>query len=122
MIMKKHDAIGVIEVQYFTIAMEVLDKVCKTADVEFMASENKLGGRLVSLIVGGTLSDITEAIEAAKLYCENKKNNHLKNALVISKPHPEILKYIIQSVEGDLVKDEASSSSTKQKNRRERRL
>lgn len=95
--MKKYEALGVVETQYFTIAMELLDAICKSSDVEFLASENYLGGRLVTLVFGGSVSDITVAVETAKQVASEKANNPLKMALVISNPHPEIMKYIISS-------------------------
>lgn len=95
--MKKYEALGVVETQYFTIAMELLDQMCKSADVEFLASENYLGGRLVTLIIGGSVSDVTVAVDVAKQVAETKANQPLKMALVINNPHAEIMKYIISS-------------------------
>jgi microcompartment protein CcmL/EutN len=96
--MKKYEALGVVETQYFTIAMELLDQMLKSADVEFLASEKYLGGRLVTLIVGGSISDVTMAVEAAKMKAEGKEHTPLKMALVITNPHPEIMKYIVPSL------------------------
>ena len=93
--MKKYEALGVVETQYFTVAMELLDSICKSADVEFLTSENYLGGRLVTMIFGGRISDITVAIETAKQTANQKEKNPLKMAIVITNPHPEIMKYII---------------------------
>lgn len=93
--MKKYEALGVVETQYFTVAMELLDSICKSADVEFLTSENYLGGRLVTMIFGGRISDITVAIETAKQTASKKEKNPLKMAIVITNPHPEIMKYII---------------------------
>jgi ethanolamine utilization protein EutM len=93
--MRKFEAIGVVETQYYTIAMELLDHMCKSTGVEFLSSEKYLGGRLVSLIVAGSVSDVTEAVEVARRVCQNKEGHPLKMALVISNPHSEILKYII---------------------------
>ncbi|QED48114.1 BMC domain-containing protein [Cytobacillus dafuensis] len=93
--MKTYEALGVVETQYFTVAMELLDQMCKSSDVELLASENYLGGRLVTLIVGGSVSDVNVAVHAAKQAAENKSNNPLKMALVISNPHSEIMKYIV---------------------------
>ncbi len=95
--MKKYEALGVVETQYFTIAMELLDQMCKSSDVEFLASENYLGGRLVTLIIGGSVSDVTVAVDVAKQVAETKSNQPLKMALVINNPHAEIMKYIISS-------------------------
>lgn len=93
--MNRYEAIGVIETQYFTIASEILDAVCKGANVEFLTSENYLGGRLVSLIIGGSVSDIKAAIEIAEQVCEGKPDNPLKMALAIMNPHEEIMKFIV---------------------------
>lgn len=93
--MNRYEAIGVIETQYFTIASEILDAVCKGANVEFLSSENYLGGRLVSLIIGGSVSDIKAAIEIARQVCEGKPGNPLKMALAIMNPHEEIMKFIV---------------------------
>lgn len=93
--MIKYEAIGVVETQYFTVAMELLDSICKAADVEFLTSENYLGGRLVTMIFGGSISDITVAIEAAKQAANQKASNPLKMAIVITNPHSEIMKFII---------------------------
>ncbi|WNF38844.1 BMC domain-containing protein [Bacillaceae bacterium IKA-2] len=105
--MRKFDAIGMIEVQYYTVAVEILDHISKSTKVEFLTSENYLGGRLVTLVVGGGISDITEAIEIARKVCQHKRDNPLKMALVITNPHPEILKYMIPSRTQDLVIEES---------------
>jgi ethanolamine utilization protein EutM len=93
--MKHYEAIGVIETQYFTVALEMLDQVTKTAAVEFLSSKNDLGGKLVSIIVGGSISDVTVAIEQAKYVNSLKQSHPLKNAVMITNPSPEILKFII---------------------------
>ena len=93
--MKRYEALGVIDVQYFTIAVELLDQMTKGSDVEFLTSERYLGGRLVTLIIGGKISEVKVAVEIAKQVCQNKPNNPLKMALTITNPHEEILKYII---------------------------
>ncbi|MFO1445647.1 BMC domain-containing protein [Bacillus sp. Bva_UNVM-123] len=95
--MKNYEALGVVETQYFTIAIELLDAICKSADVKFLTSENYLGGRLVTMVFGGTISNITVAMETARNVASEKMNNPLKMALVISNPHPEIMRYIVPS-------------------------
>ena len=47
---------GFIEISGVTAAVDALDIMCKTADVEFVAWERKLGGRLVTIIVQGDVS------------------------------------------------------------------
>lgn len=93
--MQTYDAIGVIEVKYFTTALEVMDAMGKVASVQLLSSEKYLGGRLVSLIVGGDLSSVSAAVEAARHICEAKPVNPLKMHVVIPKPHAEIMKFII---------------------------
>ena len=58
-------SLGLIEVPSVTAAVDCLDIMCKTADVEFVTWERKLGGRLVTVIVQGSVSAVTEAVEAA---------------------------------------------------------
>jgi ethanolamine utilization protein EutM len=95
--MKKYEAIGVVEAQYFTTAMELLDQMCKSADIEFLTSEKYLGGRLVTLIIGGSVSDVTVAVSVAEQTAKAMEKNPLKSALVITNPHAEIMKYIVPS-------------------------
>jgi len=56
---------GLIEVSGVVAATTALDIMCKTADVEFVTWERKLGGRLVTIIVKGNVSAVNEAVEAA---------------------------------------------------------
>ncbi|MEI3607203.1 BMC domain-containing protein [Pseudogracilibacillus sp. SE30717A] len=97
--MKKYEAIGVIETQYFPVATEILDHVCKAANIEFLSSEKYLGGRLVSLIIGGSIADVSEAVRVAEQVGESKQGSPLKKAIVITNPHEEILRYIISPKE-----------------------
>ena len=92
--MNKYEAIGVVEVRYFTTALKIVDNMCKTSEVELITSENKLGGRLVSIIIGGSISNVNAALESAKLGCEPE---HLKAAILISRPHEEIMKFIVSN-------------------------
>ena len=46
-------AYGFIEITGVVAAINALDIMCKTADVELASWERKLGGRLVTLIVRG---------------------------------------------------------------------
>lgn len=93
--MEKFEAIGVVETLYFTVALEMLDVMIKSSNVKFISKESALGGKLVTLFVGGKVAEVTDAIDIIKELGETKHKRHLKNAIVISKPHSEILKYII---------------------------
>ncbi len=54
---------GFIEITGVVAAMDALDIMCKTADVELASWERKLGGRLVTIIVQGDVAAVTEAVE-----------------------------------------------------------
>ena len=56
---------GFIEITGVVAALDALDIMCKTADVEIASWERKLGGRLVTIIIQGDVAAVTEAIEAA---------------------------------------------------------
>lgn len=85
-------AYGFIEIPSVTAAIEALDTMCKTADVELVTWERKLGGRLVTLIVQGSVSAVTEAVEAAA-------SKSLKPCVhaVIANPHEETRKMVALS-------------------------
>ena len=61
-----YNALGFIEISGTTAAITALDIMCKTANVELVTWERKLGGRLVTLVVTGEVSAVTDSIEAAK--------------------------------------------------------
>ena len=48
---------GFIEITGVVAAIDALDIMCKTADVELASWERKLGGRLVTIIVEGDVCD-----------------------------------------------------------------
>lgn len=85
-------SLGLIEVSALGNAIFVLDAMTKAADVEFVAAERKLGGRLVTLVVRGEVSAVQAAIDAGA--AEAKKFGCLKASEVIARPHPEILKFL----------------------------
>ena len=69
-------AIGLVELPNCTDAIQALDVMLKTADVQFLTWEKKLGGRLVTLIVQGNVAAVTEAVEAAKHSdCKSARRN-----------------------------------------------
>lgn len=62
-------SLGFIEVSGVVAAVDALDIMCKTSSVSFVAWERRLGGRLVTVIVEGSVSDVTEAVETAARRC-----------------------------------------------------
>lgn len=79
---------GFIEITGVVAAVDALDIMCKTADVELVSWERKLGGRLVTLIVEGDVAAVTEAVEAATAQAIKKP----VCSAVIARPHEEIVK------------------------------
>jgi len=88
------EAIGVVETLFYTTAVELVDVMCKTAGVEVLCVEKELGGRLVTVIIGGSVSDVTAAVEAAREQCRDKPGDPLRMSVVIPRPHEEIMKFI----------------------------
>lgn len=88
-------ALGIVDVQFFANAVHLLDTMFKAADIILLHRELALGGKLVTLFVGGRVSQVEEAIEAARKTAEAEYPEAFKNAVVITKPHNEILKFII---------------------------
>ena len=78
-------SIGLIEVSGVTAAIDCLDIMCKSADVEFVTWERKLGGRLVTVVVEGNVSAVTAAVENAVANGIVKPCAHA----VIASPHSE---------------------------------
>ena len=85
-------SLGLVEVSSLGNAIIMLDEMLKVADVEFVATERKLGGRLVTIVVRGSISSVTASVETGKQFAQ--KLGCLKSAEVIARPHPEILKFI----------------------------
>ena len=84
---------GFIEIPSTTAAIDALDIMCKAADVEFVTWEKKLGGRPVTVIVEGSISAVTAAVEAASEQAIKKP----VAKTVIANPHEEIVRIVNQS-------------------------
>ena len=85
-------SLGLVEVSALGNAIMMLDEMLKVAEVEFVSVERKLGGRLVTIVVRGSISSVTASVEAGKHFAKNA--GCLKAAEVIARPHPEILKFL----------------------------
>lgn len=98
---------GLIEVSGVVAAVDSLDAMCKASDVSLVTWERKLGGRLVTIIVEGAVSDVKAAVEAATDICT--KNRHiLASSGVIASPCEEIRRMVERSA-GRLKKDSAKA-------------
>ncbi len=88
------DALGFIEISGTVAAVDALDIMCKAADVHLVTWERKLGGRLVTLVVTGTVSAVSAAVESAR-------EKAIKNPVaynVIPRPHSELIRMLRQSI------------------------
>ena len=87
-------SLGFIEIQSVTAAITALDTMCKTADVEFVTWERKLGGRLVTIIIQGEVAAVKQAVGTAA-------KNALKPCIhaVIPNPHEEIRRIVALSAQ-----------------------
>ena len=90
----KINAIGVVEVNFYTNAVTVLDEMMKASNVELVSCHKKLGGRMVHSIVAGETSSVNAAIEAANNAKSIVGEDNVKVAVTISNPHPEIIKLL----------------------------
>ncbi len=79
------NSLGLIEVSGVTAAVDCLDIMCKSANVEFVTWERKLGGRLVTVVVRGSVSAVTAAVENAVAGAIIKPCSYA----VIANPHGE---------------------------------
>ena len=86
-------ALGFIEISGVVAAVDALDIMCKAANVEFVTWERKLGGRLVTIIVRGDVSAVTEAVEAAAAHAIKKP----VAKAVIANPHAETRRMVAVS-------------------------
>ena len=85
-------AVAFLEVQALVAAIAGLDAMVKAADVKLIHVEKRLGGRLVTVVVEGSVSAVTAALEAGK--AEAAKVGKVKCAEVIARPHPDIMAFL----------------------------
>ena len=89
------NSLGFVEVSGVVAAVDALDIMCKSADVSLVSWERKLGGRLVTLIITGSVSAVNAAVENACARCIKKPVAHA----VIANPHPETYRLAMLSAE-----------------------
>ena len=84
-------SIGLLEVSGLVASITGLDAMLKAANVRLIHSEKRLGGRLVTLIIKGSVSAVQAAVDAG---AENAKPlGKLHGKAVIANPHGEIMKF-----------------------------
>lgn len=89
------ESIGLLEVEGLVASIEGLDAMLKTANVRLIHTEKRLGGRLVTIVVAGTVSAVTAAVEAGEAAaCGLGK---VYGTEVIANPHEEVTKFFDMS-------------------------
>ncbi len=91
--MKK--AIGIIELPNCADAVQALDIMLKTAEVRFLTWEKKLGGRLVTIVIQGSVSAVTAAVDAAL----EQADGNIVASYVIANPHEETMRLVTESAQ-----------------------
>ena len=92
--MAKEFSLGLVEVSGLGHAIIMLDDMLKAGDVEFVATERKLGGRLVTIVVRGELTAVKAAVDAGIERAKACGDKIYKASQVIARPHPEIFPYL----------------------------
>lgn len=86
------EALGIVEVTGNTTSIVAADIMLKVSNVEILTTEKALGGRLVTLVMAGTVSDVKEAVENVKR--QLKDTDMLASYAIINNPH-EVTKAIV---------------------------
>ncbi len=94
---KNTQAIGILEVQGLVASIEGLDNMLKSAEVRLVHTEKRLGGRLVTLIVTGSVSAVNAAIENG--YASASVLGKVYGNEVIARPHSEVTKFFDFDIE-----------------------
>lgn len=85
------ESIGLLEIQGLVAAIEGLDSMLKAANVRLIHTEKRLGGRLVTIIVAGSVSAVAAAVEAGRERASEL--GEVFGCEVIASPHEEVLKF-----------------------------
>ena len=100
-------SIGLVEVSGLGDAIFMLDDMLKAADVEFVATERKLGGRLVTIVVRGELTAVKASVDAGVATAQ--RFGSYKASAVIARPHEEILPYLHLAEEPEVNSESAAT-------------
>ena len=100
-------SIGLVEVSGLGDAIKMLDEMCKVADVEFVATEIKLGGRLVTIVVKGDVSAVNASVDAGVALA--KELGSYKASQVIASPHVAVLPFLHLEAESAEVNSETAA-------------
>jgi len=83
--------IGLLEVQGLVASIKSLDAMLKAANVKLIHTEKRLGGRLCTFIISGSVSAVKAAIEAGE--ANAAPLGQVFGKAVIPRPHDEVIKF-----------------------------
>jgi len=89
-------SIGLLEVQGLVASIEGLDAMLKTSDVRLVHTEKRLGGRLVTIVITGSVSAVKSAMESGN--ASASQLGEIFGCEVIANPHDEIIKFFDMEV------------------------
>jgi len=81
---------GFVEITGVTAAIDAIDIMCKASNVKLLTWERKLGGRLVTIIIEGSVAAVKEAVDAAT-------GRAIKKPVatgVMANPHEEVVRLV----------------------------
>ena len=84
-------AIGIIEIQHLVNAYRIVDALSKSVEVTLIHERKALGGRLITLVFEGSVSDLQEGIVQVREMFSGTPL--LKVADVVSNPAPALMNY-----------------------------
>ena len=85
-------SIGLLEVQGLVASIKGLDAMLKTSEVRLVHTEKRLGGRLVTLIVAGSVSSVKAAVESGANAATAL--GKVFGQVVIPSPSAEVIKFL----------------------------
>ncbi len=91
-----HAAFGLIEIEGLVASVVGLDAMLKASNVRVVHTEKRLGGRLVTYIIDGSVSAVKAAIESGCKAAEPL--GKIYGCEVIPSPHDEIVKFVDMTV------------------------
>ncbi len=84
-------ALGILEVEGYVCSVVGFDTMLKAADVRLVHKEERLGGRLVTLVITGEVSAVKAALEAGNAAASGLGKVYGRE--IIARPHGELLKF-----------------------------
>lgn len=89
-------AIGIMEIQNLVNAYKAYDIMVKTSDITLIHEKKAIGGRLITMVFEGSVSDLEVAFNVIKQIYDGTKR--LKVAEVIPNPTKELMMYFEKGV------------------------